>query len=308
MTEAGPRVRVAYLVCSYTLPDQVMRLLRVLRDGSPDAVLASHHDDRSGKLDEAGLADAGILRILPPSAVQWGTFSQLEMVLRCMRELLDRADFDWLVLLSGQDYPIRPLPDIERFLAGDGHDGFIERRALAAPRPWRRAPDEFSARYLRRYVAVPAGLERPVRAIARRIGPLELRTLGSRRLLGLPLLRGPYSPALRPYHGSDWFTLSRRCVQRACTADRRLLHHHRRTLIPTESFVHTVLYNDASLKLSGDTRRYTSWDEPPAPRPRILRLADLEPMLASGLDFARKFDSRVDAAVLDAIDRRVHRE
>jgi hypothetical protein len=29
-------------------------------------------------------------------------------------------------------------------------------------------------------------------------------------------------------------------------------------------------------------------------------------MLASGLDFARKFDARVDAAVLDAIDRRVH--
>ena len=39
---------------------------------------------------------------------------------------------------------------------------------------------------------------------------------------------------------------------------------------------------------------------------RLGRLADLEPMLASGLDFARKFDAQVDAAVLDAIDRRVH--
>jgi hypothetical protein len=38
----------------------------------------------------------------------------------------------------------------------------------------------------------------------------------------------------------------------------------------------------------------------------VLREADLERILASGLDFARKFDASVDARVLDELDRHVH--
>jgi hypothetical protein len=41
-----------------------------------------------------------------------------EQVLRLARTLrawaLERVPFDWMVVLSGQDYPIRPLAEIER--------------------------------------------------------------------------------------------------------------------------------------------------------------------------------------------------
>jgi hypothetical protein len=103
--------------------------------------------------------------------------------------------------------------------------------------------------------------------------------------------------------------LSRRCISAVDAFARErpdVLRHYRRTLIPTESFVQTVLANDPSLRLSGDMRRFMRWDPPPASRPRVLRGADVEPMLASGADFARKFDESVDAAVLDELDRVVH--
>jgi hypothetical protein len=107
---------------------------------------------------------------------------------------------------------------------------------------------------------------------------------------------------------SDWFTLSRRAVDavdRVVRARPDVIRHYRHTLIPTESFVATVLANEPGMRLWGDYRRFTHWGEGAA-RPRVLGLADLEPMLASGADFAREFDETLDPTVLDEIDRRVH--
>jgi hypothetical protein len=76
-----------------------------------------------------------------------------------------------------------------------------------------------------------------------------------------------------------------------------------RTIVPTEAFVQTVLANRPELRLSPGNRRHLLFDRPEAPSPRVLGPADLDQALASGADFARKFE---DVAVLDEIDRRVH--
>ena len=40
--------------------------------------------------------------------------------------------------------------------------------------------------------------------------------------------------------------------------------------------------------------------------PRVLGAQDVDLLVGSGGDFARKFDETIDAAALDEIDRRVH--
>jgi Core-2/I-Branching enzyme len=302
------RRRIVYLINSHTLPDQVLRLASVLRRASPNASVAIHHDDRSSKLDRAGLDRLGVRRIEPPSAVAWGEASQLAMVLRCLHWVLEHERFDWMVLISGQDYPIRPLAEIERSLAASEFDALIktqpcERPALAAQ------VDEFAARYHFRWrVARGRGLE----ALARAPGTspfIRARAMPSGTWVGVRALRSPFRAGLVCQRGADWFALSRaavQTVQRFVRARPDVLRYYRRTLHPTESFIHTVLANDPSLRLSGDNRRYSVWDQPHMTGPRVLRLHDLEAMLGSGGDFARKFDETVDRAVLDEIDRRVH--
>lgn len=302
------RARVGYLVLSYTLPGQVLRLLRTLRAGSPDAHVLVHHDDRRCRLDRPALRAARAHSLEPPLAVEWGDFSQLAAVLRGFRWLLEHTDFEWLVLLSGQDYPVRPLAAIERDLATADCDAFIETRPVAPPSLRRRAVDEFASRYFYRYAALPDG---PLAARLVALAPKARPLLAARRLpsgprIGLRWPRPPFSGALRCHRGSDWFTLSRRCVAAVDGFAREhaaALRHYRRTLIPTESFVHTVLASEPALRLRGDNRRHTVWDPPPAARPRVLRRGDLAAALAGGADFARKFDATVDAAVLDDIDR-----
>ncbi len=296
----GRRARVAFLVTSYVAPEQVLRLARTLRAGSAEAALVLHHDPRRGGVDEAALAALGVVRVVPPSLPAWGEGSQLAMVLRGLRTVAERTDAEWVVLLSGQDYPIRPVAEIERRLAVAGVDAFLAARPVAPPGRGERRVAEFAQRYHYRW--------RPARRVpwwllrrAGRLRPLvQVREMPSGPWVGVRR-----SPALPVHQGGDWFTLNARGLRAVLDAPEGLRGHFARTLIPTEGFVHTVLANAPGIVLDPDARRFTRWDDQ-AWRPRVLGLADLPAMLASGADVARKFDPAIDRAVLDAIDREVH--
>lgn len=303
--DGAEATRVAYLVMSHAHPHQVLRLARSLRAGSPAAPVVIHHDDRQSCLDEAALdALGGVQLVRPPTAVSWGWASQLDMVLRCFGWLLDRVTFDWMVLLSGQDYPIRPLAEIERDLTAGPYDGYVEGVKVAPP-PWTRGHvDQFSRRYFYRYRSIREPGPRLRRAVTAARPVLVLRDMPWGVLLGRRCAV-PFSPVLTCRRGSDWLSLSRRAVEAVLGAARsrpELLRHYRRTILPTESFPQTVLHAAPGLRLSTDTRRFTSWTHGSA-HPDVLRLADLERILTSGADFARKFDIMVDHGVMDELDR-----
>lgn len=93
------------------------------------------------------------------------------------------------------------------------------------------------------------------------------------------------------------FIVSRRVVDVIDASVREhpeLVLYYRDTLVPVESYVHTVLANDASISLRHESRRL-----------ELAGAVDVDAVLASGADFAGPFGP--DAAVLDAIDARVHR-
>jgi hypothetical protein len=284
-------VSAGYVVLSHQHPEQVLRLVRTLRRGSPDATIVLHHDDRRVSVDEAALRALDVVRVLPPTPVGWGAASQLEALLRGLRAA---AGCDWVTVLSGQDYPLRPLAEIERAWRESGVDAFAEGSPVDPP-PWSRgAADEFARRYFYRYVPVrPPGL-RLRRAIAAARPVLTLREMPWGHLLGVRR-RGPGLPVRR---GADWLTLSRRAVEVVLGAP-GLVRYYRRTVLPTESLPHTALYA-SGLRLSGDTRRFSLWT-PGAEHPALLDRSHLDAMLGSGADFARKFPP--DAPVLDDLDR-----
>lgn len=295
---------VAYCVMSHTRPEQVLRLVRTLRTGSPNAPILVHHDPSGPPLLRADLDRVGGVRLVAPvGPVQWGRGSQLDMLLRCVDVALARTAFDWLVLLSGQDYPARPLAAIEADLAVSELDGHVDGHVVAPPRLDRREVDEFARRYFYAWRAVgePGRLGRRALRAARPL--LAVRDVPSGVLVGRRC-RTPFGPALPCRRGQDWLTLSRRAaavLHHAATERPDLVAHYRHTVLPTESFPHTVLHADGGLRLSGDSRRFVRF-APDGPHPEILTLANLDAVLASGTDFARKFDVRVDARVLDALD------
>jgi len=295
---------VAYLVLSHQLPDQIVRLAGALRAGSPRAPILIHHDPRAPGPDRRRLDRLGGVHPVPARPVRWGWASQLDALLASFAWALEHLRFDWLTVISGQDYPARPLEDAERELAASGIDGYVQGELVPAPAITSRTVDEFASRYFHRHRQIRPPGPRMRRALERGRPLLTIRDMPWGTLLGRRVA-APFDPARPCRRGQDWLTLSRRCVElvdRARREDHRLVDHYRHVPHPAESFPHTVLHAEPGLRLSGDPRRYSAW-EAGSPHPLVLGMADLEAIVASGADFARKLDSRVDAALFDALDR-----
>jgi hypothetical protein len=299
------RPTVAYFIASHTNPEQVARLVRRVRRDSPASLVLIHHDESQSHLGAERFAgDPNVLVIRDAVAVEWGQFSQVELVLRGIDALLaDGRDFDWLVLLSGQDYPIRPIAEFEADLArlGDGAIAYEEQTTLLD-------------RYVLSWYRLPRRLEnRITNALFSRLSRFNARQsflrfvsgrVGCR--IGVRTGRSPFSTALRPYKGTTWWTLSRRCIDyvRAYVRDNPgfVDWYRRRTLMPDESFFQTILFNAGIFRLRNDDGRFVRWEPPEAPSPVTLRTVDLDAVLTSGKYFGRKFDDRIDANVLDRLD------
>ena len=321
----APAPTVAYLINSETSPERVARLATVVRAGSPRGVIAVRHDDDGGPLDLRRLHELDV-DLVETTSVPPGSAGELMMQLRCLRRLLGSARFDWLVLLSGRDYPIRPIAEIEAALGGVDTDGFIETHPCERPACQRGTPvDEHAARYHYRWSPAPASTAPLARGLAAAVGPRVLvRTTPAGVRIGVPAKRSPFkAPQRKPstlsirhnplstvqaerapfgeglkcHYGPTSFVLSRRAVEVIDAAVREhpeLVLYYRDTLIPVESYVHTVLANDRSISLVNQSRRF-----------ELSRAAgDIDAALAAGADFAGPLDP--DAALMDALDARIH--
>jgi hypothetical protein len=322
----APAPVVAYLISSDTPPDRLTRLAAVLRAGSPRGVIAVGHDETGGTLDLRRLHERDV-DLLETTSVEPGTAAELMLLLLCLRRMRELARFDWLVVISGSDYPVRPVAEIEAALAGADTDGFIETHPCEPPASRRGAPvDEHTLRYHYRWSSPRRS--RPFgRALAGTLSPhFAVVTTPAGIRIGVPAKRSPFKPpkvkrwavpvrhnplstvqaerapfgeGLECRYGPASFVLSRRAVEAIDASVRdhpELVLYYRDTLVPVESYIHTVLANDATMSLRNEGRRR-----------ELSGAADVDALLASGADFAGPFKSADDVAVLDAIDARVHR-
>lgn len=283
------RVRLAYLIRAHHAPAQLARLVRRLDTGN--ATFFVHVNARTDDAVYGAIAGAlsGIESVhwVPRRPVYYAGFSLVRATLAGVEELL-RADppVDYALLLSGQDYPLRPAAEIEEFFEEHAGSSFLHHYALPTPE-W---ADEDGGLRRVRYV----WLER-----------LRIRN----RLVRLPLVRRRFPAGLEPYGGSAFWCLSRECLEQVqrFTRERpdvvRFFHH---TLIPDELFFQTIVMN-SPLKdtVVNDDLRYVHWLG--GMRPKTLGEDDFEELVGSGKLFARKFDAERDPAVLDRLDRDVLR-
>ncbi len=227
---------------------------------------------------ERELGGASNVRLLPRRGVHWAAFSQVEATLEGVRALLDwPEELEYGVLLTAQDYPLRPPSLIEaRLEEADG-------RSFLTYRP---SEGRFLRRLTRRHWHGSV-LGRRVR-LPNRFIPLTVRR-------SLPT-------GIEPFHGSAHWCLSRECLEYVVSRDPETIEFFRWSSSPDESFFQSILLSSAlAATIVNDDLRYVDWSEGGS-SPRVLTSYDLDRLLASHCLFARKFDPRVDAGVIDALD------
>ncbi|EKU80719.1 hypothetical protein ABIB42_000148 [Massilia sp. UYP32] len=273
-------MKQVFLICAHKDMDQLNRLIGQLCD--PDFLVYVHLDGKSA-LDPARLHPHARL-VRERVAVRWGDVSQVESTLASMRQILPEApDFDKLILMSAQDFPLLPNPLLKAELARMRGYELIETAPIAA-HGWR-----VMHRYA--YFHRDGGMlaERLACAAANR----GLRLL--RRTRHLP-------DGLVPYGGSCWWTLSRDCARallRLADAHPRLLRFCRSVQSPDELFFQTlVMRSEFADRVLPHNFRYIAWPEGGACHPKVLDEGDFERVKASGAHFCRKLDSHASAALL----------
>jgi hypothetical protein len=316
-------VVAAYLVISTAAPDRVTRLATALRAGSPGGVIAVHHDDACGSPDLPRLRRLDV-DVLDATHAPPGSAAEMMMLIRCMRQLLRSARFDWLVLLSADEYPIRPLTETEASLAATDADAVMERHACPVPEGRRDiSVDDPALRYHYRWSRASGPARAAARALATVVGsrPVTI-TRPDGAWLGVPAKRSPFrSPSRKPlvppirrnplatsrsripfgeglecFYGPRRFALTRDAVaaiDASLTAHPELALYYRDTLDPAESYFHTVLGNDPSIRVRVDDHRRLWSAEPIGP-------GAVDAVLGSGADFAGPFED----AALEFVDAR----
>lgn len=322
---------VLYLVTSYRNPEQILRLVGTIRRESPASEILLHHDQFRSRLDPSMVNQeapgAHLLSSLSPMA--WGDFSVVEMHWRCFEWALEHLDFEWLVLLSEQDYPVQNLSKTEHLLFGSGADAFMDAYTVDAATMWPRALGYY--RYFYSYSTVPGmGLahristpwspafrrlrQRVVNRVNRRPGRLaraETYPDGMPTRIGIRRRSTPFSDSFGCWVGKAWFALSRRAVSQVVSFNQGhpgYRSYYRRTIVPEESATASIVMNSPDLRVVARNLHFERWSNPYSGHPDILRRDDLQEVMSSGMPFARKFDIGVDSGVLDILDSKRKRE
>lgn len=271
---------IAYVISAYKNPQHLGRLIRRLHTG-PETTFVVHVDSKTDdgvyEAMRTAVGDHDVV-FLPRHACHWGGFGHVHASLKGIRAALEAGDPDYLILISGQDYPIKPNGYIAEFLErGEGRSFFLHFRLPTAN--WTNGGLDRFRRWHWRY----RGFH-----------------------LSLPLRR-TLPAGLAPWGGSAYWIMSRnalRTVVRFVDENPSYVRFFRHVDIPDELFFQTILLNSTEAERCVDFRlHYTEWSRTPAPA--ILTSEDYPHLVDSPCLFARKFDPAVDDNVLALIDERL---
>ena len=295
-------MKLTYIIMAHKLPEQLVRLVQRL--DTPDATFLIHVDRKT---------DDGIYRqilhslegrnnvyFLERRRVYYCDFTHVAVALGALREQRELGiPFDYVLLLTGQDYPTRSGAQLQAYLAAHAGRSFMEYFPLPEKR-W-GVEDGGISRFTHWHWNIRGReLEFP-----HAYGPLKAIPMPVRRALlqHLPAYR-KLPGDLTVFGGGAYWSLTRECIEyvEKYTAEHpqfvRFFWHAR---IPEEMFFQTILLNSPLRHtIVNDDLRYIAWTQ--SRHPVILRSDDYEKVRESGKLFARKFDLTIDAAILDMID------
>jgi hypothetical protein len=284
----------AYLILAHKYPAQLRRLVKSLDD---DKSLFYIHIDQSADISKFDNLQpwAGKISFVQREKAEWAGFGLVQAVLNGLRTIAEsRHNFSHVILLSGQDYPIKSNEEIRSFL--DHHRGtsFMEYFPLPAYEKWPNTGGMY--RVNKYYMGMRSGQKfcsKALNFLSRPFPFLQRRIYGD----------------MKPFAGSMWWILSMDAVSyiiRFTGENPGYAAFHKHTFAADEVFFQMILLNEPAKSQVGPVvnsdKRFIKWKDVHASHPDILGSEAVKEALKSDALFARKFDVQFDDYPLDAID------
>lgn len=294
-------MKIAYLILAHKNPEQLSCLINQIK--TDDVYFFIHIDIKSRIEDfqnETNKTEANIKYISNRKNGQWGDFGIVQATLNLINEAASTSFFDYYILLSGMDFPIKKNSDIINFLNANNGKSFISYSKMPL--------NELNYGGLDRVTGYSYTINKKRQTFV----PFRLKPKFNFKghvlniLLGLVSLpkgrRKPPKEIKCFYYGSQWWMLHKTTINYILeflgkNPDYLAFHNH--TLIPDEIFFQTILLNHSNhneLGLINNNYRYMCW-QPSSDHPKILGMEDSDSLLNTPDLFARKFE--FESAVLE---------
>jgi hypothetical protein len=279
-------MKICYLILAHKNPSQLHRMIsRLNGEGASFFVHINRREPAMYHYAVATLAEFSNVYFVKSQEIWWGTFSIVKAILVGMQQIVESGmAYDRLVLLSGQDYPIKSNRYIQEFFTQAADKNYVGYFSISSQNIWTHCEGKYNAK--------------------RRTENFYL--LYRSKIIGLPLKRKlPYSMAT--YGGSLWFNLTRECVEYIVgfvENDRKYVGFMKHTFLPDEIFFQTLLLNSPMRPtIVNNDLRYIDWEKANPTPPATLMVEDFENLRQSSALYARKFDLDRDGEIFDLIDR-----
>ena len=238
-------MKIAYLILAHTNPQLIARAIGTL--SFDDCAFFIHVDKKSGIEEFSRLARGNVFFIEPRIPVYWGDFSQIEAILRLLGQAMNGpGNYDYFVLVSGSDYPLRSGKYVNAF--------FQENRGLEFISSV-KVPNEAAGKPLSRINKLWIPKTHPVRRFAvRALGKLGLAERDYRKYLG----------HLEPYAGSEWWALTRDACQYALQfveSHANVTGFFKNVCAADEAFFQTILGNSEFQSRMRRNLVYDDWSD-----------------------------------------------
>lgn len=281
-------MKVAHLVLAHNKPDQLKRLLKSLENEFSRTFV--HLDKKCDLKNFSFLTKAPQVKLINNRhCVNWGGFSQVKAIHTSIKQVMESGErFDYINLISGQDYPLKPLNEFHSFL--EQHPEKIFMSFYLPGHPWLvEAKKRLSYLHLTDY-----------------------KFKGSTRLEQLInfFLPGQKFPSEFIFVGhSTWFTLSWESAKYIVEFFRNndaFINKFKYTWGADEILMQSILYNSPlKHKIINDNLRYIDWSEE-KPSPKTLTIADKQVLTTTPCFFGRKFDIEIDTKILTYLDHQIN--
>lgn len=282
-------MRVAHLIMVHKNPAQVLRLAEKLNH--PNFDIFVHVD---AKVD---IVQFEVLKSVPNlyfiknrSECNWGGFSLFQGIINCIKQILTAPDeYDFINMISGQDYPLYSAQYIYDYLKERKETIFLSFEDSSDTEWWKKAADRYEKYHFTDFnIRGRYFFERIVNMfVPKRKFPGNLELFGGNK--------------------SCWWTLtneSAKYVIEKLDNSPKLLSFLKFCWGTDEFVIPTLIMNSPlKAKVVNDNLRYIDWSEG-NPRPKLLRAGNITDISESKMLFARKFDIEIDDSILDEIDER----
>mgnify|MGYP000214333486 FL=1 len=284
-------MKVAFLMQCHKNPEQINLLLEALNHPMVDVFV--HVDKKSQAIKDKITQRAGVY-ILPEQQcvdVQWAQYSQVEATLQLLRAAVNRGGYSHYWLISGQDYPLRPMDNILDFLEANQEANFIECSQI---KPFNKRNDVYF----------------PNSVIGRKLWQKVLKNLWIYGTGGwnktFPIFKRKAPDDFKYWFGSQWWCLNSTTAQwiidylNEHTEYEKFFEH---SLCSDECFFQTLVMNSPFANTTKPYLHYIKWKKGKS-SPRTLTTIDYEELKKTEKIIARKFDIDVDTEIIERLRKR----